>query len=246
MQLTPEIHLVASGSGGFDLTDPYDCNCYLVVSQSEAAIVDAGIGSDVDSMLGNVGEAGCPKEAIRYILLTHAHPDHAGGAAELARRLTQAQVLASPEVARWVAGADEEAMSLESGQRADFYPRDYRFSACPEVEPIGDGDRLEVGQLTLEAIATPGHAAGHLVFLVSGPSSACFVGDLVFYGGEISLESNWDCSLQDYSRSVRRLGNRPFEAFLPGHHAFSVRRGHRHVEAAARQFEQGFVPRSVV
>jgi hydroxyacylglutathione hydrolase len=246
MQLTPEIHLVASGSGGFDLTDPYDCNCYLVVSEGQAAIVDTGIGSDVEALVANVAAAGCAEEAVRYILLTHAHPDHAGGAAALAERLPWARVLASAEAARWVAEADEGAMSLEAGRRAEFYPRDYRFEACPQVEPAGDGDRLRVGGLTLEAIATPGHAAGHLAFLVDAPSSACFAGDLVFYGGEISLESNWDCSLQDYARSVRRLAERPFEAFLPGHHSFSVRRGHRHVQAAARRFEQGFVPRSVV
>ena len=246
MRLTPEIHLIASGGGGFDLTDPYDCNGYLVVSDGEAAIVDTGIGSAVEALIANATDAGAGEETIRYVLLTHAHPDHAGGAAELAARLPRARVLASPEVARWVADADEQAMSLEAGQRADFYPPDYRFRACSDVEPVGDGDRLRVGRVALEAIATPGHAAGHLAWLVSGPSRACFVGDLVFYGGEISLESNWDCSLQEYSRSVLLLRDRPFDAFLPGHHSFSLRRGHRHVEAAARLFEQGFVPRSVV
>jgi glyoxylase-like metal-dependent hydrolase (beta-lactamase superfamily II) len=149
-------------------------------------------------------------------------------------------------VARWVAVGDLEAMSLERGRRADFYPRGYEFRPCPGAEPLSDGERLHVGRVELEAVATPGHAAGHLAFLARGAVSACFVGDLVFHGGEISLESNWDCSLQDYAESIRRLSERRFEAFLPGHHAFSLQRGHRHVEAAARRFEQGFVPRSVV
>jgi hydroxyacylglutathione hydrolase len=247
MRLTPEIHLVASGSGGFDLTDPYDCNAYLVVSAGDAAIVDTGIGSAVDALLAGVAAAAPGGEdAVRYVLLTHAHPDHAGGAAELAERLPAARVLASPEVARWVAAGDERAMSLERGQSAEFYPRGYRFRPCRRVEPLSDGERLRVGKVELEAIATPGHAAGHLAFLASGAANACFVGDLVFHGGQISLESNWDCSLQDYERSVRRLAERTFEAFLPGHHAFSLRGGDRHVRAAAQRFERGFVPRSVV
>jgi hydroxyacylglutathione hydrolase len=246
MRLTPEIHLVASGSGGFDLTDPYDCNAYLVASDGEAAIVDTGIGLAVDALLANLAASGYREDAVRYVLLTHAHPDHAGGAAELADRLPRARVLASPVVARWVAAGDEQAMSLERGQRAEFYPPDYRFRPCPEVQPLGEGERLRVGRVELEAIATPGHAAGHLAFLAGGAADACFVGDLLFHGGQISLESNWDCSLRDYAESVRRLSERPFEALLPGHHSFSLRRGHRHVLAAARRFERGFVPRSVV
>jgi hydroxyacylglutathione hydrolase len=247
VRLTADIHLVASGSGGFDLTDPYDCNAYLVASEGEAAIVDTGIGAAVDALLANVAAA-VPgwEDAVRYVLLTHAHPDHAGGAAELAERLPRARVLASPEVARWVAAGDERAMSLERGQSAEFYPPGYRFRACPRVEPLNDGDRVRVGGVELEAIATPGHAAGHLAFLASGATSACFVGDLVFHGGQISLESNWDCSLQDYEQSVRRLAERAFEVFLPGHHEFSLRRGDRHVRAAAQRFERGFVPQSVV
>jgi hydroxyacylglutathione hydrolase len=246
VRLTPEIHLVASGSGGFDLTDPYDCNAYLLASEGEAALVDTGIGAAVDALLANVAAGGCGEDAVRYVLLTHAHPDHAGGAAELAARLPRARVLASPEVARWVAAGDAQSMSLERGQRADFYPPDYVFRACREVEPLRDGESLRVGRVELEAIATPGHAAGHLAFLAGGAASACFVGDLVFYGGDISLESNWDCSLQDYAQSVRRLSERRFEAFLPGHHSFSLKRGHRHVDLAAQRFERGFVPRSVV
>jgi glyoxylase-like metal-dependent hydrolase (beta-lactamase superfamily II) len=156
------------------------------------------------------------------------------------------RVLASPEVAGWVAAGDEHAMSLEHGQRAGCYPPGYRFAPCPRVEPWRDGERLSIGAgVKVEAIATPGHAAGHLAFLASGVS-ACFVGDLVFHGGQVSLESTWDCSLQDYAESVRRLSRRAFEVMLPGHHSFSLARGDRHVRVAAERFESGFVPRSVV
>jgi glyoxylase-like metal-dependent hydrolase (beta-lactamase superfamily II) len=85
-----------------------------------------------------------------------------------------------------------------------------------------------------------------MAFLARSGLSACFVGDLVFHGGRISLESNWDCSLRDYAASVRHLSRMEFEVFLPGHHAFSLAGGHRHVRAAAERFESGFVPPSVV
>ena len=242
IELTPEIRLVASGDGGFSLSDPYDCHVYLVESQGEAALIDTGIGrADVAAAVRATGAR------LRYILLTHAHPDHAGGAAALREAFPDARVLASEEVAAWVAAGDEEAMSLESGIRAEFYPEGYRFAACPGVETIADGEAVRVGAVELRALATPGHARGHHAFLTLGASvESCFCGDLVFHGGAISLEANWDCSLQDYRRSMERLARERFEALLPGHHGVSLARGRRHVEAAARQFARGFIPRSLV
>jgi hydroxyacylglutathione hydrolase len=247
VRLSREIHLVASGSGGFDLTDPYDCHAYLVVSRGEAVLVDAGIGSGVEDLLANVAAAGVAPERLRALLLTHAHPDHSGAAAALRRRVPGLEVQASSEVAEWVRSGDEDAMSLARGKRAGLYPPEYRFDPCPEVSELRDGQRLRVGALELEAIATPGHSAGHLAFIADGGErSTCFAGDLVFYGGQVSLESNWDCSLGDYATSVERLARRSFEALLPGHHSISLNRGHRHVARAAAMFEDGFVPRSVV
>lgn len=207
-------------------------------SDGQGALIDTGIGASADAIV----EAAAGVE-LRCALLTHAHPDHSGGSAALRRRVPGLEVMASAEVARWVSEGDEEAMSLEAGKRADFYPADYRVEPCPDVRPLDPGERVTVGGLEIEAFATPGHAAGHMAYLAAG---ACFSGDLVFFGGLISLEANWDCSLPDYAASVRRLAAVEFDALLPGHHSISLRRGRRHVEAAARQFELGFVPRSVV
>lgn len=244
MQITPEVQLVASGDGGMSLSDPYDCNVYLVVSQGEAALVDTGIGASAADIAGRIRRTGVE---LRYVLITHAHPDHSGGAAALHEAFPDAAVLASSDVAAWLAAADEEAMSIERGIGAEFYPAGYRFRACADVGTLADGAALPLGAVELRALATPGHAAGHLALLTRGASvEACFCGDLVFFGGAISLVSNWDCSLRDYAGSIQRLAGERFEALLPGHGAFSVSRGRRHVRAAARQFARGFVPRSIV
>jgi hydroxyacylglutathione hydrolase len=57
MRLTPEVHLVGSGDSGFGLTDPFDCHVYLLDGGSEAALVDAGIGTGVDEILANARAA---------------------------------------------------------------------------------------------------------------------------------------------------------------------------------------------
>ena len=247
MRLTPDVHLLGSGDSGFGLSDPYDCHVYLVDGGGEAALVDAGCGSGVDTVLGNADAAGIARSDIRYLLLTHAHPDHSGGAARLKALLPHLEVLASPPVAGWVGHADEDAMSLAAGKRAEFYPADYRFSACPVDRDLRDGDTVAVGVLELTCLETPGHAYGHLSYLCrGGDRSVLFCGDLLFYGGQISLENNWDCRVQDYAASLGKLSGLAVDALLPGHHSISLSRGQRHIDRAHKMFENGFVPRSVV
>jgi hydroxyacylglutathione hydrolase len=244
MRLTPEVRLLASGDGGFSLSDPFDCHVYLVESRGQAALIDTGIGTSAAAIAEAIRATGTE---LLYVLLTHAHPDHSGGAAALHEAFPEAHVLASREVAGWVTAGDRQAMSIERGIRAELYPDGYRFRPCPGLDVVADGDAVRVGAVELRVATTPGHARGHLAFVTRGASTeACFCGDLVFYGGAIALEANWDCCLQEYGASVERLARERFEALLPGHHAVSLARGRRHVERAARQFGNGFVPRSIV
>ena len=247
MQLTPRIHLVGSGSGGFDLTDPFDCNIYLIDGGGESALVDVGIGSSVDRVLANARDAGIDLDSLRRVVLTHGHPDHSGGAAYLRDRLPQIDIAASTEVAKWVGEGDESALSVDAGKAADFYPRDYRFRACHVDRELSEGDRLRVGSIELEVIETPGHADGHLCFVLRGDDeTVLFSGDLVFYGGLISLENNWDCRLAEYASSMAKLRGLNVDVLSPGHHSFSLKAGQRHIDAANKLFDNGFVPKSIV
>jgi hydroxyacylglutathione hydrolase len=246
MQLAPRLHLVASGSGGIDLTDPFDCHVYLLDGGNEAALVDTGIGRDVDALLRNADAAGVAREVIRYALLTHAHADHSGGAAALKNRLPHLEVVASPPVANYVRGANEHAMSLETGKRAGFYPADYRFAAADVAIEVSECDRIKVGALEVKVVETPGHSEGHLTYLVDlDGTAAALTGDLVFFGGLVSLVNTWDCHIQEYAASITKLAQHEFDLFLPGHHSISLRNGRRHVDTANRLFANGFVPRSV-
>lgn len=247
MELLPGVHVVASGSGGFDLTDPFDCHAYLLDGGEGAALIDTGIGRDVEGLLAHVERAGIDRQRIRHVLITHAHPDHGGGAAAVSRVLGSARVLAHPDAARWIREGDEEAMSVERGKRAEFYPPDYRFERCPDVESLHDGEIVMVGRVAVRAIDTPGHSRGHLCFACEiGGRAVLFCGDLIFYGGLISLENNWDCRLDEYASSLEKLGHERVDALLPGHHLPSLTRGKRHIERANRLFRAGFVPPSVV
>lgn len=232
MKLTDRVYLVGSGSLGFDLTDECDCNIYLLDGRSEAAIIDAGGGQDVPSILKIIDEDGVPLDRVRYLLLTHAHPDHAGGAAELRKELGL-QVFIARGVADFLRRGDEKGIGLEAAREAGLYSPDFRFQACPVDWELSEGQKVAVGEWELVVMETPGHAAGCLSFLMeTGGKQYLFAGDTVFFGGRIALLNAPDCDLQAYVRTIERLSRLSVDVFLPGHLCFSLRNGQRHIDAA--------------
>lgn len=246
MRLTPEICLVGSGGMGFDLTDPLDCHIYLIDGGSEAALVDAGCGLGVDQILANAQADGIALQKIRYLLLTHAHGDHAGGAARVKARLPHIEVVSSRQAAQWVREGDEAAVSLDMGKKAGFYPQDYRFEPCEVAREVGEGDVVRVGGVELRVLETPGHCDGHVSFLGRvGARTVLVGGDLVFFGGQVSLQNIWDCRIPDYAQSMAKLKGAGVDVLLPGHLSISLANGQRHIDDANRLFERVFVPKAI-
>jgi len=139
--------------------------------------------------------AGRPVEAI---LVTHRHRDHVEGIPAL-RRSLQAPVLAAA-----AEGASAVSLSAEGG-----------YGAFAPDRLIGEGDMLAFRDVTLEAVATPGHASDHLVFAMS-EESALFSGDHVM-GWSTTVIAPPDGHMGRYLASLRRLLGRPERLYYPGH-----------------------------
>jgi hydroxyacylglutathione hydrolase len=235
------VHVVASGRHGFSLTDDYDCHVYLIDGGDEYALIDAGGGRDPDGLIAQVEADGLDPRRIRKLLLTHGHGDHAAGAAALRQRLGL-EVLASPTVARYVREGDERAISLDAARVAGAYPADFAFPACPVDGELAEGDSVRVGGLTLEVLDTPGHASGHVTYLLRrGGTVSAFCGDALFWGGKILLQNTWDCSLQESIRSVEKLAALSLDGLYPGHVSFVLKDARRHVDQAMRSIA-GLLP----
>ena len=161
-------------------------NTYLF-GVSEIAVIDPGpeILAHID---GIIEVAGAP---VRWILATHTHPDHSPGAMALAAR-TGAEVLGRP--------------APEHG------PQDRSFNP---VRLLGDGDTLETGEFTLEAVHTPGHASNHLCFRHAA-TNWLVTGDQVIDGSTVVINPP-DGDMSDYIESLRRLKAMNCDALLPGH-----------------------------
>jgi glyoxylase-like metal-dependent hydrolase (beta-lactamase superfamily II) len=248
MHITPHLSLVASGRLGFMLTDPLDCNVYLLECGDGLALIDAGAGLHLDAMLDVIRGDGFDPAHIRHIFLTHGHADHAGGCAELHQRYGAA-VWASGEVADFVRRADETAISLDAARAAGIYPRDFAFRACPVAHIAEDGVPIQIGRYSILPIATPGHAAGHMAYLMTmnedSGNGYLFVGDLLMCGGRVLMQYTYDCSPILLGRSIERLAGMQFDALLPGHLHFCLNDGKQHVETALSYLRRLLIPPSV-
>ncbi len=242
MQLTKRIHLVGSGKDGFGLTHRSDCHVYLIDGGTEMALIDAGAGVDQAALLARIDATGLDRARLKRLFLTHAHADHAGGAAGL-REAFDLRVLASPEVAGIVRAGDELAASVHIGRAQGTYAPDYLYQPAAIGGELADGQSVAVGDVTVEVVATPGHATGHLAYIVhDGPRADLFTGDTLLFGGMIVLQNTWDCDLQAHLETIRRLGRHRHDGLFPGHLAFSVSDAERHVQAALTALDRGAIP----
>lgn len=220
MKLTEHIHLVGSGTLGFGMSHDLDCHVYLINGGSEAALIDAGAGLDLDRIIDNIRADGVDLGKLQHIYLTHAHADHSGGCRQWKDRLG-VRISASATAATFVREGDETGISLEPAKAGGFYPKEYRFPSCPVDRVLKEGDIVHVGSLQLQILETPGHCRGMLSYLLTvDGKSYLFSGDTVFHSGKILLTNVYDCDLQQYVGSLHKLAGVPADGLLPGH--FSV------------------------
>jgi hydroxyacylglutathione hydrolase len=243
MEITNRIYLVGSGSQGFSLTDEYDCHIYLVDGSSELALIDAGAGMGVPQIVQNILAHGFDTKRVRHLLLTHAHGDHAGGAKRMKAALGDARVYMHTDCAPFLREGNEQAISLADAKRVGLYPMEYHFEPCPVDVELEEGSVINVGDLQLRTIETPGHSKGHVSYILKhNGRNILFGGDLVFFGGRILLQNTWDCDLRAQLDSLNKLRDAQIDTLLPGHLSFSLKNGQRHIDAALKIADGLLVP----
>ena len=223
-----------------------DCHIYLVTDGNEAAIIDAGAGSEPELILANIEADGITRDQIKYLILTHCHGDHAGGAADLQQAL-DVEVIAPAGAKSWLETPDEDAMNITRARAAGRYPPDYRFTPVKVAREVADGEIIRIGSLHLEVFSTPGHAPLHCSYMLRDSGRTClFSGDLVFAGGAVSIIWSPDTSVFDIGESIGRFRGMDIDALLPGHDAIALSRGQRHIDAALARLDNLVVPHSML
>jgi hydroxyacylglutathione hydrolase len=182
---------------------PFQENCYVAGDEESmtGAIIDPG--DEAARIALTVERVGLE---ISQIIVTHSHIDHVGAVAQLVDEY-MCPVLMHKEAEAMLKTVPQQAMMMGM-----------RFGKVPRIDRhIGDDEVLEVGSLQLRSLYTPGHAPGHLAFLVEDESTI-FSGDALFAGsvGRVDLPGG---SMEVLMRSIsERLLTLPDETrVLSGH-----------------------------
>ena len=152
---------------------------HLIVRDGRGAFVDTGANSAVPNLLEAISARGLTPEAIDYVLLTHVHLDHAGGAGLLMRSLPNARAVVHPRGARHLS----DPAKLIAGSIQVYGEKVFRelygtLVALPAERMLiaEDGLRLSLAGRPLELIHTPGHALHHYA-IVDLDTRVIFSGD---------------------------------------------------------------------
>ncbi|NKB38788.1 MAG: MBL fold metallo-hydrolase [Gammaproteobacteria bacterium] len=183
---------------------PFQQNCSMLICEPSkvAAVVDPG--GELDRIIAIANEE---QVEIKKIFLTHAHIDHAGGAAELSEKLAIPIEGPHRDDQFWIDMLEEQA-------------RMFNFPAVRPFQPdrwLSQGDTVEIGQISLDVYHCPGHTPGHVVFYQSGLQIA-IVGDVLFQGSI----GRTDFPKGDHATLIRSIREKLWPLgdevqFLPGH-----------------------------
>lgn len=183
---------------------PLRANCSLVWCDitKKAAVIDPG--GETDRILALIEEKGVELERV---LITHAHFDHVGAAADLAEQFN----------------IPIEGPHLDDKFLVDALPRQgamFGYQSVRAFTPtkcLDDGDEIQIGESTLRVLHCPGHTPGHIAFY-SKESNVAFVGDVLFKGSV----GRTDFERGDHNALITSIKTKLFPlgdnvTFVPGH-----------------------------
>ena len=152
---------------------------YLLVEAGRAAFIDCGTNHSVPRLLDALDGVGLAPEHVDWLILTHVHLDHAGGAGELMARLPNARLVVHPRGARHmidpsVLWAGASAVYGEAVMQRDY--GSLRPVPAERVVEAPDGHEVDLAGRMLTCLDTPGHARHHNA-IWDPASRSCFTGD---------------------------------------------------------------------
>ncbi|HEX8987021.1 MAG TPA: MBL fold metallo-hydrolase [Rhodocyclaceae bacterium] len=152
---------------------------HLIVQQGRAALVDAAVNSGVPRVLAALQSLGLAPGDVDYLVLTHVHLDHAGGAGALMRELPNARLTVHPRGARHMIDPTKLAAATD-----DVYGAEKARAMYGEIVPVPrervietpEGATVSLAGRELLFLDTPGHARHH-VCIRDGLTGHFFTGD---------------------------------------------------------------------
>ena len=193
-------------------------NVWVLHDGTEAALIDAGFGDDgcIAARLEYIRKE-LDGLRIRHIAITHHHFDHSSGGRRL-REALHAETAINPIDAELLHTPTQSNEDLPDEREIVERARTWREEALntPIDLPLADGDEFRVGSLTVRAVHTPGHTAGHNCYWVP-QTGTLFTGDNVLGVGTSAIGPPPSGDMEQYLASLLRMRELQATLFAPGH-----------------------------
>jgi len=199
-------------------------NCYLLydMNSGEAALIDAG--GRIDTLESCIDENNLK---LKYIFITHCHPDHVCGLPELKVKYPDARVCFSKLdfedtrlYSQWMTALKPEEIAeiKENPEALELMNFDYGRNGPPDIY-VEHNQIYKIGNLEIKAIFSPGHSSGSMCYYAG---NALFSGDVLFYStvGRTDLQGmSWEKIVESVRRLYSLLPDNT--VVYPGHDQFT-------------------------
>lgn len=200
----------------------FDSNIYLIIDKT-IALIDAGTGMNFEKVKQNLSKFNLKPNNIELVINTHCHYDHVGGDRDFVQAAGCGVCIHELEAGLLRKG--DQIITLAAG----FYEK---IGPIEAVRGLREGDKIKLGELTLEALHTPGHTAGSTCLY--GPKQRLlFSGDTIFSDGvgRTDLPTGDAAALRD---SIEKLLKLDVQNIYPGHGPSVEKNAHACILNASR------------
>ncbi|MBR3118088.1 MULTISPECIES: MBL fold metallo-hydrolase [Oceanobacillus] len=224
IKLDDRIYLI----DGFDLDVANRTGTY-VIQEEALTLIETGPSPSVKYIKAGLAALGHALDEIKYIIVTHIHLDHAGGAGLLLRECPNATIIVHPRGERHLINPKKLAAGARAVYGDSFSELFDPIVPVPEDRLLvkGEGDILEIGpNCTLEFWDTPGHAKHH-ISIYDPISNGMFTGDTVGVRYEQLVPNGVDLFLpstspnhfnpNDMEASIKRIRDKNLDRIYFGH-----------------------------
>ena len=209
------------------LSKYYDSNVYVI---NEKVLIDSGMNPDY--LFYNLEENGLSAENIELIILTHAHYDHSGAAAQIIKKGKAALSIHKDDAV--AAQSTQMSRAVNFGEITKCPAPNIKLEGGEKI-PIGPNEKGE--EEFLEVIHTPGHTAGSIC-LYEKNSKSLFSGDTIFSDGSIG-RADFDGSMPEkMTASIEKLCKLDVENLYPGHGNPTIGNAGRSIELSYKMSSQ--------